>query len=174
MAYRILIILTTFVFSITPLLAQSEAPESMPKIGQVLILDRVGVGRRSTVNTDAVEHMMALGIFTPPQAGDKVNAPDGTIHQWEAIYSNKDGNYPPIGGGWAFTTVRVEQDSTWIFQGRGHRHVYVNNEPRVGDLYNLGITSIPIRLHKGENTLLFKSGRGVCSNIWHSVSLESA
>ncbi|MBL4591288.1 MAG: prolyl oligopeptidase family serine peptidase [Phycisphaerales bacterium] len=132
----------------------------MPKIGQVLKLDRVGIGRRSTVNTDSIEHAMALGLFAPPQAGGEVIAPEGTIHLWEVISPDEDDNYPPIGGGWAFTTVTVEQDSTWIFRGRGHRHVYINDEPRVGDLYNLGITSIPIRLHKGENTFLFKSGRG--------------
>lgn len=160
MTRLILIILTTLFLSITPLLARAEDPVSMPKIGQVLKLDRVGVGRRSTVNTDAIEHTIALGEFTPPQDGDEVLAPDGTVHHWKTMPVNMDGNYPPIGGGWAFTTVTVEQDSTWIFQGRGHRHVYINDEPRVGDLYNLGITNIPIRLHKGKNMFLFKSGRG--------------
>ncbi|PCI11575.1 hypothetical protein COB72_00020 [bacterium] len=160
MTRQILIILFTLILSTKPLLARAEAPVPMPKIGQVLKLDRVGIGRRSTVNTDSIEHMMALGVFTPPQAGDEVIAPDGTIHQWKNVSLKEDGNYPPIGGGWAFATVTVEQDSTWIFQGRGHRHVYINDEPRVGDLYNLGITSIPVRLHKGENTFLFKSGRG--------------
>lgn len=160
MALRILIILATLIFSAVPLLARAEDPIPMPIIGQVLKLDRVGVGRRSTVNTDAIEHTVALGEFTPPQDGDEVLTPDGTVHYWKTMPPNEDGNYPPIGGGWAFTTVTVEQDSTWIFQGRGHRHVYINNEPRVGDLYNLGITDIPIRLHKGKNTFLFKSGRG--------------
>jgi len=155
-----LIIAAAVLLPATPLIARTEAPAPTPQIGPVLRLDRVGTGRRSTVNTDAIERARALGLIVAPEAGDRVIAPDGTIHSWEASSPNEDASYPPIGGGWAFTTVTVEQDSTWIFQGRGHRHVYINDEPRVGDLYNLGITRIPVRLHKGENTFLLKSGRG--------------
>jgi dienelactone hydrolase len=126
----------------------------------MLRLDRVGVGRRSTVNTDAIEYLVATGAFDAPQAGDEVTAPDGTVHAWEPVEPNDDGSYPPIGGGWAYATVTVDEDSVWLLMGRGYRHVYINGEPRVGDLYSLGNTIVPIMLHAGKNSFLFKSGRG--------------
>ena len=144
----------------SPLHAAAHDSVANPTITEVLRLDRVGVGRRSTVNTDAIEHMVARGVFTPPEVGDEVTAPDGTVKAWETLSKDENGNYPPIGGGWAYATVSVEEDSTWILRGRGYRHVYINGEPRVGDLYNLGITSLPVRLRAGENRFLFKSGRG--------------
>lgn len=142
------------------LLAAPDGPAAGPTVDTMLKLDRVGVGRRSTVNTDAIEHQVVIGAFVPPTAGDEVTAPDGTVHQWEVKAPNENGSYPPIGGGWAYATVTVDRDSTWILRGRGYRHVYINGEPRTGDLYNLGITSIPIALSAGENSFLFKSGRG--------------
>ena len=145
---------------VSPLRAQPHAQANEPTIGEMLRLDRVGVGRRSTVNTDAIEYSVARGIFSPPSVGDEVIAPDGSVHQWEAFTPRDDGSYDPIGGGWAYATVTVEQGSTWILRGRGYRHVYINGEPRTGDLYSLGITRLPVHLHEGENRFLFKSGRG--------------
>ena len=150
----------SLIFISLPVQAQNNEALSLPSVGTILKLDRVGIGRRSTVNTDAIEHAVATATFTPPQEGDEVTAPDATVHLWETITPDENGNYPPIGGGWAFTTVSVDRDSTWILRGRGYRHLYINGEPSVGDLYNLGITSIPVALKKGENTFLFKSGRG--------------
>lgn len=145
---------------VSPLSAQGERVIEQPAITSVLRLDRVGIGRRSTVNTDEIEHQVAIGAFVPPTAGDEVTAPDGPVHQWEVMAPNENGGYGPIGGGWAYATVMAESDSIWILNGRGYRHVYVNGEPRVGDLYGLGIVSLPVMLHQGENTFLFKAGRG--------------
>ena len=41
--------------------------------------------------------------------------------------------------------------------------VYVNGEPRVGDLYRSGYVRVPIRLTKGTNHLVFAPGRGPVS-----------
>lgn len=143
--------------------AQSNDHASKPSVDKVLRLDRVGVGRRSTVNTDAIEYMVATGSFSAPSAGDEVVAPDGSVKIWKPHIANEDCSFPPIGGGWAYATISVEEDSIWIMRGSGYRHVYINGEPRVGDLYSLGITSLPVLLKEGENTFLFKSGRGKLS-----------
>lgn len=145
---------------VSPLSAYAERADAQPTVSEVLRLDRVGVGRRSTVNTDAIEYQVVTGTFAPPSVGDAVTAPDGSVHQWEPMTPNENGGYGQIGGGWAYATVIAESDSIWILNGRGYRHVYVNGEPRVGDLYGLGIVSLPVMLHQGENTLLFKAGRG--------------
>ena len=145
---------------VSPLSALAERADEQPAMSSVLRLDRVGVGRRSTVNTDAIEYHVATGSFMPPKEGDEVTAPDGSVHQWEAMPVGESGGYGPIAGGWAYATVMAESDSIWVLKGSGYRHVYVNGEPRVGDLYGLGIVSLPIRLQEGENTFLFKAGRG--------------
>jgi dienelactone hydrolase len=152
-----------------PAHARGVQDHALPSIESVLRLDRVGIGRRSTVNTDSIEHMIARGTFTTPAEGDGVTAPDGSVKAWQAMEANENGAYPPIGGGWAYATITVEEDSTWIMRGRGYRHVYINGEPRVGDLYSLGITSLPVRLKQGENAFLFKSGRGRLSLSFEPV-----
>lgn len=153
-------LLTFLACIVSPLSAHAERADALPTVSEVLRLDRVGVGRRSTVNTDAIEYKVTTGTFAPPSEGDAVTAPDGSVHQWEPMTPNENGNYGQIGGGWAYATIFAESDSTWILRGRGYRHVYINGEPRVGDLYGLGIVSLPIRLHEGENTFLLKAGRG--------------
>jgi hypothetical protein len=161
MRSRLLIVsLFALLLSSTTLWAQGKESIASPSIDVVLKLDRVGIGRRSTVNTDAVEYMIAKGIFKTPTVGTEVIAPDGVIKSWAPHYQNDDGTFPPIGGGWAYATISVDQDSVWIMRGSGYRHVYINGEPRVGDLYSLGITSLPVRLQAGKNSFLFKSGRG--------------
>src|SRR6185369_13051047 len=42
----------------------------------------------------------------------------------------------------------------------GHAFVSVNGEPRVGDIYGHGYVNLPILLRKGDNDLLFHTGRG--------------
>jgi dienelactone hydrolase len=153
-------LLVSLIICCFPSYAQSIEDSSIPNIDLILRLERVGVGRRSTVNTDGIEHLIANGTIAHFAAGDEVTAPDDSVKTWQPFNANEDGVYPPIGGGWAYATISAEEESNWIMRGRGYRHVYVNGEPRVGDLYNLGIASLPIRLKKGENTFLFKSGRG--------------
>ena len=152
--------LAILLFLVSPVDAGQQKNDTAPSVTELLRLDRVGIGRRSTVNTDAIEMRVATGTLTAPEAGDEVEAPDGWVHVWEPFEADEEGNYPPIGGGWLYASVSVEEDSTWLLRGRGYRHVYVNGEPRVGDLYSLGINTLPVRLRAGENRFLFKSGRG--------------
>ncbi|MFG0305300.1 MAG: prolyl oligopeptidase family serine peptidase [Phycisphaerales bacterium JB040] len=157
---RLLLCAVSLVLSLCVATPGACAQPAPPEIGEVLSLDRVGVGRRSTVNTDAVEHLVATGAFEAPDAGTVVVDPDGEEQAWAVVERNENGGHRQPGGGWLFTTVTAEGDGDWILVARGHRHVYVNGEARVGDLYNLGITRVPVRLRAGENTLLFKAGRG--------------
>ena len=47
-----------------------------------------------------------------------------------------------------------------MLEATGHAMVTVNGEPRVGDTYANGIVRVPVRLKKGQNEFLFRTGRG--------------
>ncbi|MFT5424715.1 MAG: poly(3-hydroxybutyrate) depolymerase [Phycisphaerales bacterium] len=148
-----------------PALARQDAEPAgtpLPSIDSLLVLEKVGKSQRSPIVTDAVEYQLATGEWAPPQEGDTVTAPDGETKAWRTITPNDKGNFrdDALAGGWAFATVTLDEPRTLLLRARGHRHVLVNGEPRVGDIYSLGITTVPVRLHAGENTLLFKGGRG--------------
>ena len=143
-----------------PLYAELESEPAIPVVTSILHVKPVGVLRRSTVNTDAIEYQLAKGIFIPPVEGDKINAPDGSVRIWQTMPAMEHGDYPAIGKGWVHASIDVKEDSIWILNGKGYRHVHVNNERRIGDMYGLGYVSLPIALKKGKNTLLFRGGRG--------------
>ena len=66
----------------------------------------------------------------------------------------------PVGNGYAVATVTVPEEGSWMLEASGHRHVYVNGEPRVGDFYGYSSTKLPVLLRYGENELLFRIARG--------------
>lgn len=155
----------TLLLAAAPGLAQRDAmptPAALPTIDSLLVLDKVGRSQRSPVVTDAIEYLLATGEWSPPHEGDTVTSPSGDEKTWHAIRPDGNGNFNDgsLAGGWAFATVTVDEPRALLLRARGHRHVLVNGEPRVGDIYSLGITTVPVRLHAGENTLLFKGGRG--------------
>ena len=156
---RVILLVAILGFSLAIQSGMQNVSEN-PVITSILYLEPVGVLRRSTVNTDAIEYQLSKGIFIPPEEGDKVSAPDGAVRKWKLIQPSDNGLYETIGKGWVHATVDVKQDSIWILHGKGYRHVHVNNERRIGDMYGLGYVSLPIALKKGKNTLLFRGGRG--------------
>ncbi len=81
---------------------------------------------------------------------------------WSVISADKDGvfHHQALRGGYAYACVELAQQKVMILEAAGHSMVYVNGEPRGGDVYNLGYTKLPVLLKKGKNDLLFACGRG--------------
>ncbi|RYG42980.1 alpha/beta hydrolase, partial [bacterium] len=52
------------------------------------------------------------------------------------------------------------ESRTVLLEAQGASLAWVNGEPRVGDVYSSGYVSLPIRLKKGDNLLLFRVARG--------------
>lgn len=131
-------------------------------IDSLLVIEPAGVGGRSPVVTDAVEQLLVDGRFQPPVVGSKLSLADGTERIWKKIEPGADGGFQDraLRGGYAFASVEAEHGQVMLLEARGHRHVYVNGTPRGGDVYNLGITSLPVLIQEGTNSLLFKAGRG--------------
>lgn len=92
-----------------------------------------------------------------PLAGEKIG--DQT---WTASKADASGNHsgPATRGGYLSFQVESERDKVIWLNATGASMVYVNLEPRAGDPYSFGYLTLPIKLHKGRNELLFAVGRG--------------
>ena len=141
-----------------------ELPEDADSlvIRELLAVDRLSRGGRSIIVTDPIEASIVRGAWKRPAEGDTVADAHGRTATWKPLAANDDGvfNDRALSGGYAHVVVRSPVRRIVMLHARGHRHVIVNGERRGGDVYNLGITTLPIELVEGENELLFKGGRG--------------
>ncbi len=141
-----------------------EAAEPLSSVipNECLVLAPLGRGGRVTIPADAVWHSLATGNWKKPAAGDNVALPGGATVAWETLKAEKPGafQHKSLEGGYAFLSVPAQNDEVMILEASGHRMAFINGEPRVGDIYQHGYVHIPIKLHKGDNELLFHCGRG--------------
>lgn len=104
--------------------------------------------RLAVVRTDPVEAAMAAG------------APIGT--GWAEAKAKSDGTFEGgvTNGGYLRFVIDSPSDRLALLEAQGHSFAYVNGEPRGGDVYSTGYVSLPIRLKRGPNELLFRVARG--------------
>jgi hypothetical protein len=134
-----------------------------------LAIGQIGRSARSPNRFDAVEHQIVLGSGARPAEGGTVTAPDGTVRTWSALRAATRGEGESavavfedqtLAGGYLFATYESDADRTLLLESRSNGMVYVNGEPRVGDVYAYGWFRVPIRVRKGTNEFLFACGRG--------------
>lgn len=114
-------------------------------------------GNFGQVHVDPVEAVLVQGR--------EVEAADGTSlggKKWTPAQAGSDGSFsgPAFEGGYAAFDVSSASDRVVLLEAMGPSFVYVNGEPRVGDVYSSGYVSLPIRLRAGHNQLLFRCARG--------------
>jgi dienelactone hydrolase len=127
-----------------------------------LAIAPVGRYGRSAVREDAVEALIVTGKWSAPKAGDAVALPDGSTRTWEPIAAGDDGwvRGRALGGGYVHFAVPSQTEQVMSLDAAGHSMVYVNGEPRMGDLYSNGWVRVPVRLRAGANDFLFHVARG--------------
>lgn len=117
------------------------------------------VGRygRGPTHTDAVEALIVAGKWTSPKAGETITLPDGRTQTWTALTADKDGVFHAqnLGGGYLDVTLNMPSDRVMLLEASADNMVYVNGEPRTGDIYQTGWALLPVLLHAGRNELLF-------------------
>jgi len=148
---------------LTPVLApQPQRDPAVTPIERLLVVEASAPGRRSPVVVDAVEAQVVRGTFAPPGAGQAVERAEGEPLVWRALEAGEDGWFEDraLRGGWGYAEVELDEPAVMILDASGHRRVYVNGVPRMGDVYGLGITELPVKLEAGTNALLFRGGRG--------------
>lgn len=84
------------------------------------------------------------------------------MSQWRKISANKDGYFEDksLRGSYLYARFNSEKEKIMLLEARGHRLVYVNGNPHIGDVYDYGYMSVPVQIKEGTNHLLFRAGRG--------------
>ena len=132
------------------------------RIERLLVVDATAPGRRSPVVVDAVEARLVRGTFARPAEGDTLQRAGGEPLVWRPLEVGEDGWFQDaaLRGGWGHAEVELDEPAILMLAASGHRRVYVNGVPRMGDVYGLDLTELPVKLVAGTNTLLFRGGRG--------------
>lgn len=140
--------------------AAAGAAERRIVIGEALVIDGVVRSSRAGVFSDAVLALRARGEWKTPAAGDEITLPDGSKKAWRTVKAEESGAIAIPAGGYGVAKVVSADERVMMLEAVGHSMVYVNGEPRTGDVYSLGFVRIPVLLRAGENELLFLGGRG--------------
>ena len=117
---------------------------------------------RNAFGVDPVQGLMVRGQFRLPVLGERV-AGEGTNNAiWERVLANTNGwfEHAVMRGGYFVAPVVVASERSMILEAQGHTMVYVNGEPRAGDVYLYGYLKLPVMLKKGTNLFVFQCGRG--------------
>src|SRR5262249_39288441 len=138
------------------------APQEWQTPSEILVLPSTGNYGRVALPRDAVQAAIVAGKWQSPKAGDKVQASSGKTVTWEVAKTQKPGtfNHAALRGGYAFWKVHAKARQVLLLEASGHGMVYVNGEPRVGDIYQNGLTRVRIAVQPGANSFLFHVGRG--------------
>lgn len=125
-------------------------------------IDRIGARGRATVSPDPVQLQIVNGTWHAPTAGDSLLSPRGSNVTWQAEEAGTNGWFDgrAARGGYLFFTHVATEDSVMMLDAAGHNMVYVNGEPRNGDIYSYGYVQVPVAIHRGTNEFLFATGRG--------------
>ncbi len=139
-------------------------PPSSPALAlrECLVLKLEVKGGRIPLHNDPIEAQLISDSWKPPHNGQSVAFPNGKTSAWKRLEANSGGRIQneALEGGYAYWTIQLPVSQTLLLEAEGHSMVYVNGEPRVGDVYSFGMTKIPVSLHAGENQLLFLCARG--------------
>ncbi len=106
------------------------------------------------VRRDAVELAILDGTLTNPAAGQVL----GT-RTWKQVKADKDG-YMEAENGYVEVGISSDHDRTVLIQPEGASFVYVNGEPRTGDVYETGYVALPVRLKAGTTPVFLRCARG--------------
>lgn len=123
-----------------------QSPLTLVREAQVVPVRSEG---RVLLRTDPIEASLVRGM-----------APNSAA--WTDAKAGEDGWFSgrAFGGGYARVRISSSQARTVLLEAQGASHVYVNGEPRAGDVYSYGYLSLPVRLKAGENELIFRCQRG--------------
>lgn len=148
------------VFSV--LLWATHSQPTITTFSECLVVPSVGSYGRNPVHTDAIQYLIASGEWKSPKEGDAIHVRADLERTWLKLQAGEDAvfRHNALNGGYAFTQYESEKDEVLILSASGHSMVYVNGEPRVGDVYMTGHVQLPIKMKKGKNEFLFHVARG--------------
>ena len=135
-------------------------------LNEWLTLRGAGGGGREAggaTSADPTAGEIVSGKWTAPKEGDTVTMRNGDKRVWTKVVAGKEGESGGgrgFGGAYSCFSLESDKEKVVLLVAPGCSMVYVNGEPRTGDVYGYGNMPIPILLKKGRNDLLFSGGRG--------------
>ncbi len=127
-----------------------------------------------TGTSDPVIEKIVKGDRVSPQDGNEVTFPSGTVETWTSHLADSTGWFKGdfLRSGYAFFSIKSNDNRVELLEAMGNDLVYVNGVPRAGNIYGykdkwdpwepaFNYSQIPIELVKGDNELLFVCSRRV-------------
>ena len=146
-------------------------------VNKALVLKKGEAPRR---NTNSVEKRIIKNNFKKPTPRAKVNFLKDETNTWKKIKSDSCGWFKDkaLQNAYVYISLNMDKKQMILLEGMGHRMVYVNGKPRIGNKYQLndeskpwepqyGYSLMPILLKKGRNNLLFSCTRGKLKIKFH-------
>lgn len=140
----------------------AQKPASLPAEivpRDYLVLPAVGSYGKAAIHLDPIDAQISNGKWKMPSDGDEVEVRGGVSRQWNEKRASEKGELDASGirGGYAVTEFDSPEERVMILRATGHAFVYVNGEPRTGDIYEYGWVELPVLIKKGRNELLFQA-----------------
>ncbi len=131
-------------------------------IDRLLAVKDVVESGRTAIVRDAIASDLVLGTFVEPSAGATIHGLDDAPRTWEAVAADDQGRFAPgaFASGYGYARIESDAERVMMLEARGHRFCFWNGEPRGGDIYDLGLSSLPVLVREGTNHVLFRAGRG--------------
>jgi hypothetical protein len=91
---------------------------------------------RSAGTVDPVELGIVNGTWSHPTAGSAVVFGSGDDRRWKRVTADEEGWLADddVRGGYVYVSVDTPEERVAILEAMAHRMVYVNGEPRAGNL----------------------------------------
>lgn len=140
-----------------------KAQEVVHRFDEGLTVPLIGKYGREAVFQDHLLWQIAEGEWETPMDGSIVESDEkGNETKWLKIATNSSGvfKHRNLRGGYLYCEYDCKKPQVLILEANGHNVVYVNGEPRGGDVYSYGWVQHPVKLKKGKNTFLFRGSRG--------------
>jgi predicted esterase len=118
-----------------------------------------GRGFASLPANDPVRSALVNGTLAQfqPRAGE---APPGQPDwQWSQVQFDDHGALEQRGQ-YLYVPLVMDEPRVLILHAMGQSETYVNGVPRCGNVYDNDYVQLPILLHRGANSLVFRAGRG--------------
>ena len=127
-----------------------------------LVLPQCHSYGRTVAYTDQLAYLLSKGQFTTPEVNQVAFTNQrGESVSWAEIKSGDDNKFrgQSWGNGYLYLSYNADKAQNVILHISNYNMVYVNGEPRAGDINADGFLYLPVKLKKGLNEFLIRVGR---------------
>ncbi|MBK7978907.1 MAG: prolyl oligopeptidase family serine peptidase [Ignavibacteriae bacterium] len=143
-------------------------------------------GRRSLSQVDPIESKIVNDKWTEPKENEKFEF-DTIKTNWIAVNADDKGwfsNENEWSGSYLYYKYESNVDKIMLLQGFSYYNVFVNGEPRIGNVYgtkenyeswepNFNNSFLPVKIKKGKNEFLFQMNYGRMKAVLREIKSEA-